>query len=311
MIEAGARLSGPGVLFGRGVHMSRKILYKLMFALLLVVFLVSGGTLLIRHLEFSRSVVDYEDALRIAGLDQSRPPQNASQPPVDQAEPESGSFSSKAKEPDGSESAGAVEEESSAEPEPVIPAEAEPLSWMDLDALKEVNPDVLGWLEIPGVLSYPLVQAGDNQYYLNRSWNGEYNACGSIFLECENNPDLCDFHTIVYGHRMDNDSMFGVLRFYQQQDFWQEHPRFYVADGNCVREYEIFAAFEASVKGIVYHLELEGKEEEFITQCLSSSDIDTGVEPSAGDQIMTLSTCPRSGYANRLVVMGRLAQVYA
>lgn len=291
--------------------MSRKLLYKLLTILLLVVFILSGSMVIFRQVEYSRSAGDYENALQLAGLAKSGSTQakNFTPSPVRSSlagEEAPGQEAQPSSSPQDGQPADQPEEATPESP----PPEAEPLTQLDLPALQAINPEVIGWLEIPGVVSYPLLHTQDNQYYLDHSWSREYNVCGSIFMECSNNPDLLDFHTLVYGHRMDNDSMFGVLRFYEDQSFWQEHPYFYVADGELVREYEIFAAFEASVTGMVYRLDLEGQEEEFIDYCLTSSSIDTGITPTKDDTIMTLSTCPRSGYANRLVVMGRLAGAY-
>lgn len=279
--------------------MWKKVLTRLLTVLLLALFLVSGGMVLYRQFEYSQSAGDYADAMRVAGLAENKP----IDPPR---------FTAKAKpastpRPEGSQ----PEEEPAPTEEPVpLPEAAEPLTAVDLPALQEVNSDVVGWIEIPDVLSFPLLYTQDNQYYLTHSWNNSYNGCGSIFIECQNQPDFSGFHTIVYGHRMDNDSMFGVLRFYQEPGYWQEHPLFYIYDGTSIREYEIFSVFEADVQGIVYRLDLEDKKEEFIRQCIESSEIDTGIVPSPDEQFVTLSTCPRSGYATRLVVMSHLINEY-
>ena len=92
---------------------------------------------------------------------------------------------------------------------------ADALRNMDFTALREVNSDVLGWIMIPGTpISYPLLQGEDNQYYLKHTWKKWSSAVGAIFLECQNSPDLSDFNTIVYGHRMNNGSMFAPLKNY-------------------------------------------------------------------------------------------------
>lgn len=182
---------------------------------------------------------------------------------------------------------------------------------LDLAPLQAVNPDVVGWIEIPDTeLSYPLLQTSNNQYYLNHTWNKEYSPAGSIYLECTSSPDFSGFHTIIYGHRMQNSTMFGTLKFYESQDFWAEHPSIYVTLPDGVYRYDIFAAFQASVTGIVYRSDLEGREEEFIRTALNSSVIDTETVPEPDDRILTLSTCTQFGHANRWVVQGRLAQVY-
>lgn len=153
-----------------------------------------------------------------------------------------------------------------------------------------------------------MVQGKDNRYYLNHTWNHVQSAVGSVFLECRCAPDLTDFNTIVYGHRMKNGAMFGRLRDYNKEDFWRQHPAAYLVTDENVYAYDIYAAFEAGVREIIYRLDLTEAEEkeEMIAYALSRSVIDTGVIPTAEDQVVTLSTCTGRGHAARWVVQGVL-----
>ena len=83
---------------------------------------------------------------------------------------------------------------------------------VDFSLLKQENEDIVGWIYCEGTpISYPVVQSGDNQYYLHRLINGEYNIAGSIFMDYRNNAELEDNNTIIYGHNMKNNTMFGYL----------------------------------------------------------------------------------------------------
>lgn len=198
-------------------------------------------------------------------------------------------------------------------PEP-LPEEASALKAIDLDALRTVNGDVAGWIMIPGTeLSYPVMQGTDNQYYLSRNWRGEANTSGSVFLESTCSRDLTDFHTIVYAHRMRNDTMFGTLKYYSTLDFWRAHPSVYVAFGSgVIYRYDIFAAHEVGTKGIVYRLDIEESrlQDELIRACLEDSVIDTGIVPTEVDRLLTLSTCTASGRVDRWVVHAVLRAEY-
>lgn len=245
-------------------------------SILVLVLLVSAVQAGWKRYEDSVRAREYEDAARTAGL--LPEPEEVQRPP----------------------SAAQPEEEA-----PPVPEEVRALAAIDLPALREVNPDVSGWIEIPGTdLSYPVLCGADNQYYLSRTWTGEANSGGSIFLESTNRRDLSDFHTIVYGHRMRDGSMFGSLKNYRDQTYWQEHPAVYMASDCGVYCYDIFSAQEVSVTGLVYRLDLEtsGLEEDFIKTCFEGSSLDTGIVPSAEDRILTLSTCTGRGYATRWVV---------
>ena len=182
---------------------------------------------------------------------------------------------------------------------------------MDLSQLHRTNPDVLGWITIPGTqLDYPFLQGEDNQYYLQHTWQGKPSAAGSVFLECKVSPDFSHFNTIIYGHNMKNGSMFGSLQQYRTQSHYQDYPSIYVADDAGVRRYDIFAAFEAEVIGHTYRLDLDTPEKKqvFLDYSAARSVIQTGIKPTAEDSVITLSTCTGIGYDCRWVVQAVLAQ---
>ena len=188
------------------------------------------------------------------------------------------------------------------------------LSEMDLSALQQVNPDVIGWIYIPNtVVSYPMLIGVDNQQYLRHTWLKEYSTMGSIFLECNSQPDLTDFNTNIYGHRMRDMSMFAILQYYNDKSYWEEHPRVYVVNDLGVYRYDIYAAYETGVRSPVYELYVTDpvRKEEIIQYGLTNSAIDTGIVPTADDQIVTLSTCPSRGTATRWIVQGVLTDVYS
>lgn len=193
-----------------------------------------------------------------------------------------------------------------AEPTPVyVDPYADALQNMDFVALREKNEDVLGWIVIPNTkLSYPLVQGEDNEYYLNHTWRKSYNSVGAIFMECKCSADLSDYNTIIYGHRMNNRSMFGILLNYKNQSYWEEHPRVYITDDSGTHIYEIFAAHEVELNSPTYWLGVTTQEhrQEFIDFALERSVIDTGIVPTVDDQFVTLSTCTGSGHDTRWVV---------
>ena len=182
---------------------------------------------------------------------------------------------------------------------------AQALKDMDFSALRQQNPDVLGWILIPGTrVSYPVVQGTDNSYYLDHTWRGGKNSVGAIFMDYRNSGDLSDFNTIIYGHRMNNRSMFGTLSQYKSRSYWQAHPYVYLTDDSGTHRYEIFAAGEVSVDSDVYRLGLrsDSGRQSFLDSCLALSALNTGVTPHTYDKVLTLSTCTGNGHATRWVV---------
>jgi sortase B len=132
---------------------------------------------------------------------------------------------------------------------------------------------------------------------------------GSIFLECGNDPGFSDFNTVLYGHNMNNGSMFGSLRKYKKKSWWKAHPTVYITDQNGSRAYQIFAAYEVSTAGDTYQIGFPagGARQSFLDFCTGSSVYDTGVVPSVYDHIVTLSTCTGRGHATRWVVQAAAA----
>ena len=179
---------------------------------------------------------------------------------------------------------------------------------IDLEELRKVNPDVIGWITIPGTsLSYPLVQGEDNQYYLDHTWKKAKNVVGAIYLDYRNDPMMGDFNSIIYGHRMSSDSMFNCLRYYSDSDYWEKHPSIYIVTDEGVLCYDVFAAYEADVvNGHTYRLGLKEADgqQAYINYCSRRSLVKSGVIPRPGDHIITLSTCVGngSGYDTRWVV---------
>lgn len=179
----------------------------------------------------------------------------------------------------------------------------------NLEALREINPDVLGWIMIPDTkLSYPLMPGTEDDYYLKRTWEKVSSIAGSIFIEHLCSDDLSDFNTVIYGHRMNDGSMFASLKYYNKKEYWAEHPYVYICDDSGAYRYEIFAAYEANLQGSTYQIGFANDEykQQFIDNCVGYSVIDTGVVPTIDDKIITLSTCTGRGYSSRWVVQARL-----
>lgn len=188
------------------------------------------------------------------------------------------------------------------------------LEEISLEALREVNPQVVGWILIPDTeINYPLMQGADNDYYLKRTWDQQRNDVGSIFLEQFSNPDLTDFNTIIYGHNMKDGSMFAGLQAYREQSFLEAHPYVYIRSDYGVYRYEIFSSYLAKVDSNTYGLDFPSEESRirFLEDAIRDSAISTDTEPESTDRILTLSTCSGRGYATRWVVHARLKMIQA
>jgi SrtB family sortase len=112
--------------------------------------------------------------------------------------------------------------------------------------LLEINQDVVGWLHIEGtVIDYPVLQAEDNDFYLRRDWQKNDNIAGSIFMDYRN--DILSIqpgsNTIIYGHRMNDGSMFGELIKYESRWNFENHRIIHLDTLYETYEWEIFSAY--------------------------------------------------------------------
>lgn len=260
-----------------------KVKWKRIVTVVLVAALAVGlGLFGYRQFEYHRGAASYAEAEQVAAVPEVQQETQKTEPAVETPE----------------------------EPA-LIDAYAESLAEIDFAALREINDEIIGWISIPDTqINYPIVQAADNDYYLDHTWKGEYNGVGSIFMEQHCTPDFSDFNTIIYGHNMRNGSMFGELSHYSDPEFLKAHPYVYIATETGVSRYDVFAAHEVGVRTITYGLSIEDEalRQEYIDFALSGSEVDTGVQPTTADRMLVLSTCTGRGYSTRWVVQAALKQ---
>lgn len=177
---------------------------------------------------------------------------------------------------------------------------------IDFDALRAVNEDIVGWIYVPNTaIDYPVVLGEDNDYYISHSAEKEQNRAGAIFLDYRNKEDFTDPNTVIYGHRMNDGSMFADLHKFEDESFLKENKYVYLyLPGGVVQVYDIF---EASVVGDMdeaYTISFadDAAFESYLTKMKNRSASSFNLELSAQDRIITLSTCVRGQDENRYIV---------
>jgi sortase B len=182
----------------------------------------------------------------------------------------------------------------------------------DLAGLKELNSDVIGWVRFDGetYIDYPILYSGEDDTYLHTDLYGNESKSGCIFLEGNNAPDLSDYHSILYGHNMKNLSMFGSLKKFKTEDYYEEHTAFTVYLEDRALRYTIFAYYDVDETDEVYTVGFAPDEtfEAFIDTMRRRSYRDTDIAVTKEDHILTLSTCSTTG--KRFVVHGVLTGEY-
>ncbi len=184
---------------------------------------------------------------------------------------------------------------------------------VDFKKLKKANPDIYAWINIPNAnVDYPILQSDkSNAYYLNHTVNGDWSAYGSIYTEDYNKKDFSDFNTLVYGHNMKNGTMFGSLRKFRDEAFFEENRYINVYMDNRILKYEIFAACTWDNLHILANrnFDLEENRTAYLEEIFEVRDMNSQVKEdikvTAGDKIITLSTC-MNNKEKRFLVSGVL-----
>lgn len=113
---------------------------------------------------------------------------------------------------------------------------------VDFDALRTVNPDVIGWIQIPDTkIDYPIVHTSDNETYLHHDFEGKESVSGAIYLDCDSQPDFSGFHNIIYGHHMKNGTMFHDIIKFKDADFFTAHRQFTIYTPDAVKHLQTIA----------------------------------------------------------------------
>ena len=182
--------------------------------------------------------------------------------------------------------------------------------------LKQENPDIVGWIEIPNTnINYPVLQGTDNEYYMTHNYKKEKSKNGSIFLTKEYDWTIPSSNLLIYGHNMGNGTMFQDLLKYASQKFYNQHPTIRFTTENEDAEYEIISVFksrvyyksEKNVFRYYYFVNANTEEEynQFITNAKKASLYNIDASAKYGDQLITLSTCSYHVKDGRFVIVGR------
>ena len=185
-----------------------------------------------------------------------------------------------------------------------------------LEELRKENPDIIGWLEIKDTnINYPVLQAKDNDYYLNHNYKKEKSISGSLFLDASFDIENGSTNYLIYGHRNQNGLMFEDLLKYSKKEFYENHKTFNFTTLKEDATYEIISVFysrvyytnEKDVFRYYYFVNAENEDEfnDFISNAKKVSIYNTGVSANYKDQLITLSTCEYSQENGRFVVVAK------
>ena len=83
---------------------------------------------------------------------------------------------------------------------------------IDFALLKQVNPDIVGWLYIPQIgVDEAILRGRTDNEYLSKSFDGTYSILGSVFTFAHTDEKLAASHICLFGHNMVSGQIFGRL----------------------------------------------------------------------------------------------------
>ncbi len=180
----------------------------------------------------------------------------------------------------------------------------------DFSNLLSINDDVRGWLQVPNTnINYPVVQADNNDYYLNHNFNKEENSAGWIFLDFRNDLKRQDTNIIIYGHNRLDSSMFGTLSKTHDEKWNKENKYIFFNTTNSMNTYQIFSVYTVNANDFINSINFKTEEEyeEYIINIKRNSIIEYDIDVSTTDKIITLYTCAKNNI-DRTILHAKLIQ---
>ena len=194
-----------------------------------------------------------------------------------------------------------------------IDPEISPIGNIDFEGLRNITTDYVAWIYSPDTaINYPIVYTDNNFYYLDHIPVAQQNANGTLFIDCKCASDFSDQNTLIYGHNMNDGSMFAGLRDYRNVDFYPEHPVMYLSTPDFNYRLDLIAGFVTEPTSFAYQNNFDEPEQfmAYIEHIRELSNFKSDVEVSEDDRVVTLSTCTYEINDGRYVVVGKLTRIH-
>ena len=192
-------------------------------------------------------------------------------------------------------------------------------AYPDIQELQKTNEDIVAWLTLDDTpIDYPITQSKDNAKYLTVDYKGEHSIAGNPFVD-HRNDFLNDNYTVIYGHRMNRNKMFGSLVEYVDSSYLQRHRRGTITTAKGTFELEVISySVEDVTKTKIYDLASirNGKNKEIIKSIIEGGSTVNGNYPAErlqsdevnGWQLILLSTCDKDSRHYRDVLLLKVGE---
>ena len=196
--------------------------------------------------------------------------------------------------------------------EAYIPTEKHTKSF---EELQKINPDIIGWIRVNDTnINYPLLQAEDDDTYMNTDAEGKYSLSGSIFLHCANKPDFSDFNNMIYGHHMEKHKMFGDVGMFTDKTYFEKHPYgnlFFDGKDHGVEFYALIQADAYNERIFSICPDDPKAKQAYLQEILDNALYKRNFEITQNDHLVLLITCTSELTNGRNILVGKLSdQIY-
>ena len=181
--------------------------------------------------------------------------------------------------------------------------------------LKNQNSDIIGWLEIENTnINYPVLQGDDNEFYMTHNYKKEKSKNGAIFLDKNYDWNIENNNLLIYGHNLNNGTMFQELLKYEDEDYYKKHPIILFTSEDEEEKYKIISVFKSKVYNkqdnvFKYYFFINPKtKEEYNNYIGNIKKLSIyNIEDTAiyGEKLITLSTCSYHVKDGRFVIVGK------
>jgi sortase B len=180
-----------------------------------------------------------------------------------------------------------------------------------LSDMQKINSDVCAWLTVDGTnIDYPVVQGQSNIEYLNQAVDKSFSLSGSIFLDYRNSRDFSDCYSLIYGHHMDGEVMFGEIPYFLKSDYFQSHTTGTVFTPKHTYYVQWFAcletdAYDNQIYNPTFYTD-EKSMSELLEYIKSIATQYRDLDISTSDKLVALSTCAAAATNGRVILIGRI-----
>ena len=190
---------------------------------------------------------------------------------------------------------------------------------IDFKTLQEQNSEIYAHIIIEDTnVNYPIVQSAANDafYLKHKAEDKSWSASGAIYTELVNSKDFGDRVTLIYGHNGYSDTFFTTLHKFEDEEFFTNHPYFYIYTPDRRLTYQVISAFKYDDRHIMNSFNFSNNSEflEFEQYLLNPASalknvreqLDTELDENSN--IVVLSTCITNQKSSRYLVCGVLVK---